>query len=226
MVALMKQIAVESPQELAVRVQEIDREVARLRQISDELATAVEELSAVLTQSGRAWARFAPEPVVGAFAAVVHAQAAAMHREDAGARDELRLALGSLLSYLIEIAEDEPVSAERPLKDVARWLVEHAEVPQAEIAALLDTPVRTLQRWISQSNATAPSGDDAVRLRLLAQLFAQLRHVFTPAGAVRWLRAPNRRLDGQTPVELLAHDPDQATSLVELARTLRFQTAS
>lgn len=209
----------------AREVEAVNRQLSKQERVDPQTTAAVDALALGVAATAKQWQAVDPDAAAIVLTSAIEAQHAALRADEPDARNALRLALGRMLYALTQLAEGGPVSAERDPKEVARWLVEHAEVPQTEIAGLLGTPVRTLQRWISDA-PTAPSGEDAARLRLIAQLFAQLRHVFTPAGAVRWLRAPNGHLDGRVPVEVVAQDPVQAAALVEHARSLRFQVSS
>jgi uncharacterized protein (DUF2384 family) len=210
---------------VANELEQINRRLARLEQIDAQSAEAVDLLALQVAAAGTRWQMIDPEAAALAWTAAIEAQHAALRRDEADARATLRLALGKLLYALTALAEGESVAADRDPKEVARWLLRNAEVSQSEVARLLGTPVRTLQRWVSDA-PTAPSGVDAARLRLLAQLIVQLRHIFSPAGTVRWLRSPNGHLDGRSPVDVLGEEPDQAAMLVELARSSRFQVAS
>jgi uncharacterized protein (DUF2384 family) len=202
----------------------VNRLLARRERIDDEITDAVETIAEAVTAGARDhWLNVDPDATILASTSMTEAVRACYHRAADDARDTLRIALGKIVYALTRIAESEPVSADRDPKEIARWLIDHAEVPQAEVAGLLGTPLRTLQRWASPNVPTAPTGEDATRLRLLAQLVSQLRHVFTPAGAVIWLRAPNGHLKGQSPIEVIAGDPARAPAVVELARSLRFQ---
>jgi uncharacterized protein (DUF2384 family) len=131
---------------------------------------------------------------------VVEAQDAALVEPN---RAALRVALEGIRHALSELVAGEPVADERPAADVARWLAEVIDAPQEEIASLLGVGVRTFQRWISPTQASSPSGEDARRLRVVARLVAQLRFALGGLGALRWFEWPRSDLDGRSPRDLL-----------------------
>jgi hypothetical protein len=135
-------------------------------------------------------------------------------------RRATRLALEYLRALFERMAEDAPVSEDRPAKEIARWVASRLEVPQREIAETLEVNPRTFGRWASEQEPQAPSGEDARRLRVLARLVADLRFALTGPGVVAWLSRPRHDLGGSAPVQLLG-DPDAAPRLLQLARSAR-----
>jgi hypothetical protein len=148
--------------------------------------------------------------------AVLDAQAAVEGDE----RDALRIALERLGHALAALGEAEEVGDARSPKELARWLADAVEVPQRDIADLLGVDLRRFQRWISARERTRPEGEEARRLRALARVVGQLRHAFTPAGAVAWFDWPRADLGGATPRELLA-DPVRLPDLLLAAGSTR-----
>jgi hypothetical protein len=140
-------------------------------------------------------------------------------------RRAMRLALEHLRFLFARLAEDEPVSEDRPAKEVAHWLATHLDVPQRALAELLGVHERTFQRWASGGEASAPSGDDARRLRTVAQLAAQLRHALTGPGVVAWFARPQGELDGAAPLSRL-DDPSAIADLRRVARAVRGSAAT
>ena len=132
-------------------------------------------------------------------------------------RRAVRLALEQLRFLFARIAEDAPTSEDRPAKDIARWLATQLGVPQRTLADLVGVHERTFQRWASESEPSEPSGDDARRLRTVAQLAAQLRFALTGPGVVTWFGRPQDELGGRTPADLL----DEPAALLELRRAAR-----
>ena len=145
--------------------------------------------------------------------------------DPADSRSRLRLSLERARQSVRDIIEVSPVSADRDIKTVARWLVEHSEVSQQELADLLGTTPRTLQRWSSSSERTAPVGDQATRVRTLAGALNILRHIMTPAGAVRWLSLPHPDLDDRRPREVMGV-PGEAPRVLRLATNMRASVAA
>jgi hypothetical protein len=140
-------------------------------------------------------------------------------------RRAVRLALEHLRFLFARLAEHEPVSEDRPAKEVAHWLAAHLDVPQRALAELLGVHERTFQRWTSDSEPSAPSGDDARRLRMVAQLAAQLRFALTGPGVVAWFGRPDEALGGATPAALL-DDPSAIADLRRAAQAARGSTAT
>jgi uncharacterized protein (DUF2384 family) len=144
--------------------------------------------------------------------------------DPATGRSRLRVSLERARQAARDIVEQAPVAADTDIKDVVRWLVEHSEVSQRELADLLGTTTRTLQRWISPAESTAPVGDQAILVRTLAGVLSQLRHLMTPGGTIRWLATPNTELDGRRPRDLLSSP--EGSRLVSLASSLRATVAA
>lgn len=140
-------------------------------------------------------------------------------------RRRLRVGLEQMRQALRDIVESAPVRDDRPAAEVARLLLDALDVPQSEVAALLGVSHRTLQRWVSTIDPTAPAGDDAARVRAVAAAVAHLRHAYTGPGMMRWFHRPVQSLDGATPADLLA-DPTDYPRLRRLAASSRSAAAS
>lgn len=140
-------------------------------------------------------------------------------------RRELRLPLERTRQALRDLIAERYVAQDRPPKDVARWVVDVSGVSQQDIAALIRVAPRTLQRWISTSEAAAPSGEEEIRMRTLARIIDQLRWSMTPVGVVRWLKRPHPDLKGRPPAELL-DKPGAYAELPRLAAATRAMVAS
>ena len=140
-------------------------------------------------------------------------------------RRRLRVSLEQMRFLFARLAEGQPVSEERSPKEIARWLLATLDVPQQRVAALLGVGGRTFQRWVSASDLTAPGGEDAARLRLLARLTNQLRHSFTGPGVVAWLEEPHPELGGHPPIDLL-NAAGQTEELMRLAMASRISIAT
>jgi uncharacterized protein (DUF2384 family) len=141
------------------------------------------------------------------------------------ARREVRLGLEQVRQALRDIVDERPADADRPLAPTLRWLVTTVAAPQADLADLFGVSPRTLQRWLSESDPTGPSGDDAMRVRLVARVVAQLRHSFTGPGTLRWFLRPHPALDGRRPSELL-DDVEEYPALFRLAARARSMVAT
>ena len=150
----------------------------------------------------------------------------ALRNEDAReGRRRLRLGLEQVRQALRDICDEYPAAEDRPAKDVVRWMLDATEVPQSEMAALLGTTPRTLQRWASDSETTAPAGDDAARVRIVARIINHLRHSFTGPGVVRWFERPHPMLSDRRPIELL-DDTANFPQLMRVASRARSMVAT
>jgi len=144
---------------------------------------------------------------------------------DRGSRRDLRVCLEQVRHLLRDIVEERDVQADRDPRAIARWLVDTVAVPQPQIATVLGVAPRTLQRWVSASGTSAPSGEELARLSMVAAAVAHLRHSFTGPGALRWFDRPHPALDGHAPLELL-DDPANYPMLRSLAARARSMVAS
>jgi hypothetical protein len=109
----------------------------------------------------------------------------------------------------------DPQDAAALIQQIEEWL---PGINRVEIAALLGTTPRTLQRWASSRPTPTP------RAVLVARLVALLRHGWTAPGVVAWFTRTRRDLGNQTPLEVLS-DPARERDLLELARAGRAQHA-
>ena len=75
-----------------------------------------------------------------------------------------------------------------------QWLAARTEVSQPTLADLLGVSARQLQRWLSESEAVQPEGEDARKVRVIARVVNQLRFVLTPAGTIDWFGWPRTDL--------------------------------
>jgi len=147
------------------------------------------------------------------------------HPDPVLARRELRLRLEQLRQVYRDLADARPIYEDRPPKQLVRWLGEVLDVPQARVAQLLNVSPRTLQRWVSESDESAPGGEEARRVRIVANLVSHLRHALTGAGVLDWFQAPHPMAQGRAPRELL-DDADALPVLTSLAASTRSSTAA
>jgi hypothetical protein len=213
-------IELRDPREAAREVVGINNALARHTQIPPELAETVDEISRAVTVRWQSWAEVAPELSALGLTAVIDAERAVRNREE-GSRDALRSALARLSDALYGIAEAEPVAPGRSGGEVAAWLTDTLNVPQRELAHLVDVPLRRFQRWISSREATEPEGLEADRLRVIAALVNQLRFSLTPRGVLLWLSSPHKQLDNKSPRDILVASPLEQPRLMALAQSLR-----
>jgi uncharacterized protein (DUF2384 family) len=139
-------------------------------------------------------------------------------------RRGVRVGLERVRQALRDVADESALADDRPVKLVVRWLVETLDAPNPRVAELLQTSPRTLQRWLSP-DATQPRGEDASRVRLVAKVTNQLRHVLTGEGVLRWFESPSVALSERRPAELLAN-LEEAPRLIKLAASSRVSVAT
>ncbi|MGK2958418.1 MAG: hypothetical protein ACSLFB_08495 [Acidimicrobiales bacterium] len=135
-------------------------------------------------------------------------------------RQMLRLSIERLRQALRDLLDETPTNDNQPLGEILQWLLLTLDTPQHEIAELLGVSHRTLQRWVSPTAATLPSGDEAARVRVIARLANHLRHSYTGAGVIRWFQRPHPDLGKRSPRDLL-DDPTEYPLLVKLASRAR-----
>jgi len=193
--------------------------------VPDDLRLYLEELADEV--DALAWGRSAdvdPYLLISVQSALNHAMRL-FYLADAGqARRQMRTRLEQMRQVFRDIAEGGPLYEDRSAKEMAHWLAEVLDTSQASLAELLGVSTRTFQRWIS-SGDSAPDGEDARRVRVLARITNHLRHSLTGPGVVRWFSVPHPRVGGRRPLELL-DDPQAAEELTTLAASTRSHTAA
>lgn len=214
------------PAEAAAEVARLNDRLARERTIPPGVAAGVREIAEGVTQTDLArWEAIDPSLALIVHRAVIAAQQAIEEPGSPEARDRLRVALESIRQGFAAIAEAEPAGDERSPKEIARWLAETSEVPQARLANLLGVSLRHFQRWVSPQSPTEPEGEDARKVRAVARIVSQLRFALTPAGVIAWFDWPRADLRGSAPRELL-DDPARLPELTAIAGSMRSTYAS
>ena len=90
-------------------------------------------------------------------------------------------------------------------------IAKHFDIPPRELMMVLDLPDRTMARRKREGRLRAAESD---RLFRVARIAALAEEILGDRGkAARWLRRPNRALDGKTPLGAL--DTDLGASQVE-----------
>lgn len=141
------------------------------------------------------------------------------------ARRQLRIALEQMRHSLRDLQDEEPVVEDRTTKEIVQWLDQALDVPQAQLALLLATDVRTLQRWLSPEETSQPQAERAMRVRAVARMANHLRHALTGPGVVQWFSRKRKELGGKSPSQLLDNAED-LPRLILLASNARSMTAS
>ena len=213
-------IELRDPREAAREVVALNNTLAKHSEIPPALAETVDGISRAVTARWQSWAEVAPELSALGLTAVIDAERAIRNGEE-GSRDVLRSALARLSDALYGIAEAEPVAPSRSPAELAVWMTNTLDVPQRELAHLVDVPLRRFQRWISPREATSPEGAEADRLRALAALVNHLRFSLTPRGVLLWLNSPHKQLGNKTPRDTLVTSPLKQPRLMALAQSLR-----
>lgn len=156
------------------------------------------------------------------YASIVTADKAMRSEDEHVRRNEVRVALEGVRHALRDILENRPFSDDLPVADVLVRLVDAMSLTQGEIAGLLGVSTRQLQRWLKREGA-GPAGADEARIRVVARLVNQLRHVFTAPGTAAWFERVHPLL-GEAPLDLL-DDPMRFPELVAVAAGSRAMTA-
>jgi hypothetical protein len=142
-------------------------------------------------------------------------------RDSAGhCEDAVLLALEQMRAGLLDLIECQPVRRDLPASDLLAWLDDILDSDRAELASILGTSRRSLQRWLSQPHVV-PAGV-IPRLRLVARVVNELRFAYEGGPAIaRWFLTPKRGLAGGRPVDVL-DDADAVDLLMPIALGARF----
>jgi uncharacterized protein (DUF2384 family) len=177
---------------------ELVEELSRSTNVSAAFVRRVVETAERIPETPVDLADMDPYLRTSLLTAVVHSQSAASRRE----RSRLLIELERARQAMRDIVDERPVWRGGP-RDAARWLVEDARIPKADIERLLDISPTTLRRWLDPDDGTEPSADTAERAAAVAKIVNHLRHAMTPRGVVMWLQAPHPDLDDRAPIDEL-----------------------
>lgn len=98
-------------------------------------------------------------------------------------------------------------------------LLKNTHLTQAELAAVLGIPERTLVRRKQQKRLNV---EESAKLLRLARVVERAEQVFeNPDHALHWLKSPNRSLNGETPLGLLDTELGAETVMDTLGRIER-----
>lgn len=209
------------PTNIEHQIAEQNLVLARSPEIPDSVRFFVEGLADDLTQlPADAALRLDPYLLVALQGSLIAALRALDDPDPSSARRELRIRLEQLRQVYRDLADARPIYEDRPAKQLVRWLAEAIDVPHARLANLFGVSPRTFQRWVSETDEGEPTGQDARRVRIVANLVAHLRHVFTGQGVLDWMERPHPEAAGKTPRELL-DEPDALPRLSRLAASTR-----
>jgi len=195
--------------------------LARSREIPASVRLFVEEMADDLANLPvEATLRTDPYLLVALQKSLLAALRALENPEPSVARRDLRVRLEQLRQVYRDLADARPIYEDRPAKDLVLWLADATGVPQVRLADLLGVSARTLQRWLSQTDASQPMGDEARRVRLVSTVAGHLRHALTGHGVVEWFARAHPMLGGRRPADLL-DEPDALPRLSRLAASTR-----
>jgi uncharacterized protein (DUF2384 family) len=212
-----------NPAAAAEELHQLNMELAAAATIPVAIQAQVRELTDAVDRAHGGWASIDPHYVEILLRATLSAQIALMEPDAPESRDRLRMALDGLVAAFDAIAEQVPVSDDRTGKELVAWLVEHAEVSQAELAHLLGVSPRQFQRWLSPAEKAGPDGDDLRRVRAVARIVNQLRFSLTPAGVIAWFSRRLPQLGRRRPIDLLDR-PERLPDLIAVAAETRATT--
>lgn len=182
--------------ELVVReVEEANRALARQAEVPRSIVDLVEDLSLAIGEADSASLESVdPYLWIHIQSAAIRAQHATRVDDESKQRRAVRIALEEIRFLFARLAERRVVTEDQPIKEVLRWLDEKLAVPQHRKADLLGVGERTYQRWISTTESAAPEGAQELRVRIVARVTNQLRHVLTGPGVVQWFETPLQTL--------------------------------
>lgn len=145
---------------------------------------------------------------------------AALRAGAAGRDDAVLVALEQMRAGLLDLIECQPIRRDLPVSDVLAWVDSVLGSDRAELASILGTSRRSLQRWLSEPHAVP--GGVGPRVRLVARLVNELRFTYERGPALaRWFLTPKRGLGGGRPVDVL-DDVDAVDVLMPIALGARF----
>lgn len=217
---------IREPEAVAHEVGEANQRLARESDVPSSILALIRDLSNAIGEADNATVSLIdPSLWIQIQAAALRAQTAAALDDDRQQRRAVRIGLEQIRFLFARLAERQPVAEDRPIKDVLAWLDEKLNVPQRRKADLLGVGERTYQRWISSSESAAPEAEQEHRVRVVARVTAQLRHVLTGAGVADWFETPMEQLDDRKPLDVLG-DPLATEQVLHLAVAPRAFTAA
>jgi DNA-binding transcriptional regulator YiaG len=207
------------------RLKEANDRLGRMEEVDRDVKAVIQELADDIRQIPQeALYRHDPYLVIALQQGALAAMRGIQESDKTRARRQLRVALEQMRHSLRDLQDEEPVVEDRTTKEIVRWLDEKLDVPQTQLALLLGTDVRTLQRWLSDETAQ-PQAERAMRVRAVARMANHLRHALTGPGVVQWFSRRRQELGGKSPSDLL-DNAEELPRLIQLASNARSMTAS
>jgi DNA-binding transcriptional regulator YiaG len=207
--------------QLERKIAETNATLGERRDVPDAVPEVVMDVSGILDDvPEQELYRYDPYLVLSLYRGTVDALRA-LGAENAGAkRRRMRIALEQMRQALRDLEEGLPIREDKSTTEIVNWLLETVDASQGDLARLLGTSRRTLQRWISESGAAEPRGAENRRVRIVARLVNHLRHALTGPGVIAWFERPHPELKGKPPIAIL-NDPDAPIRLNRLAAGVR-----
>jgi uncharacterized protein (DUF2384 family) len=208
---------IRNPEAVVHELAEANGRLALEREVPVSIIGLIEDLAVAISEAdAAALASVDPSLWIQIQAAALRAQSATSLDVDREQRRAVRIALEQIRFLFARLAERQPVSEDQSIKDVLAWLDDKLTVPQRRKADVLGVGERTYQRWISPSEAAGPEAEQEHRVRVVARVTAQLRHLLTGAGVVDWFETPMDELGGEKPLDVLG-DPTAVERVLHLA---------
>lgn len=220
---------IRNPEIVAHQLQEANQRLARVAEPPTWLRAFIRDLSDDLASADAADVGAAPDEWIAIQSAALRAQGVLLEDEEdeRAQRRKLRLIVEELRFRLSRLAEQQPVNEDRPIKELAVWFERVVPVAHNDKAALFDVSGRTWERWASDAETAAPTGDAETLLRLLARLVYELRHTLSAGGAYRWAHKPLPDLDGRSALDVFTSgDPADIRRVFSLVGSVRSGAAA
>jgi uncharacterized protein (DUF2384 family) len=219
---------IHSPDSIVHDLAEASRRLRRSATVPDWILAFVADLGEDI---GNADLDDAPNISPAAWSAVqsaaLRALGAVREEDRREQRRKLRLLVEELRFRLARLAEDEPISGARPIKDVVRWLDQTLNVPQHAKAELFNVSDRTWQRWASADATSEPSSEQDREVRLVARLVNDLRFLLTANGVIDWLKTAQPDLRDHAPLDVIrSSDIDRLRDLLGIVARARSGAAT
>ncbi len=151
---------------MAHEVGEANQRLARESDVPSSIIGLINDLTDAIGEADNATVSLIdPSLWIQIQAAALRAQRAAGIDDDREQRRAVRIVLEQIRFLFARLAERQPVSEDRPIKEVLAWLNDKLNVPQRRKADLLGVGERTYQRWISPNETAAPEAEQEHRVR-------------------------------------------------------------
>lgn len=213
-------------EDLLLTLEEATKQIATSTEVSSAVKEAVLSIAERIAESSEREFEEIDPYLSNAFQRGLTVSLLGLRLEGGRERTLLRLGIEQMRQAVRDVREGTAIRDEVSLKDRVRWLAGILHVPQADLAELLGSNQRQVQRWLSTTDPAEPKGDDAWRVDLVTRVVNHLRHVLTPQGVFYWFDSPHPDLKGESPGALLEDPSEHAAVLIRLASGARSHAAS